>query len=268
MLQKLFSALVIVSLIISSVFTACKTDGEDETDTDTTKTEVNNNNNTATDNTEFTEQTYSVPSEIPYLQTKNDFIFDTFYPIGWSKDGKFAYIYEPADEATGFYFFTFEIKDTQTNKVIWTWKIDVKDEVYEGSLKKTWKKNKDKFTSILNENKIIQNNDFKLNQFPIIDKDNTYKMSENIKYQEDTYGFGFDVVSNAEFKLESKDNKSITVFKESFPDNMILNMSANAYFKSPFENRIAAIITSQIRGYEGPPHVIRINVVGCSLDFK
>ena len=30
-----------------------------------------------------------------------DFAIETFYPIGWSNDGKFAYYLEPVDEARG-----------------------------------------------------------------------------------------------------------------------------------------------------------------------
>ena len=48
-----------------------------------------------------------------------EFLEDKFYPIGWSKDGKFAYFVEPADEACGCYFGTFVIQDLKTDKVLW-----------------------------------------------------------------------------------------------------------------------------------------------------
>ena len=47
---------------------------------------------------------------------------DGFYPIGWSRDGKFAYYVEPVDEECGCYFAELKIIDLQTDKVVWEFK--------------------------------------------------------------------------------------------------------------------------------------------------
>ena len=47
---------------------------------------------------------------------------DAFYPIGWSRDGKFAYYFEPVDEECGCYFAELAIMDLRTDKVLWHYK--------------------------------------------------------------------------------------------------------------------------------------------------
>ena len=262
---KLLFVFIIVFFIIAISLTSCNDDdNENNTTNDTDITEIIDSSD---NNQKFSEIVYSIPKETSYLQNSNDFILDIFFPIGWSEDGKFAYIYEPVDEATGYYFFTFEIKDMKNNEVIWTWEIGKKDEIYEGSVKDIWNKNKDEFRKILVKNKIVQNKDFKLKQFPIIDKGKTYNLVENIKYRKTTNDFGFDKVRSAEFKLKAKSKKTKTVFEKKYSDDMILNVAMNTYLKSPFENRIATIVTKQICGYEGPPHVVMFDIVGFALDF-
>jgi len=43
---------------------------------------------------------------------------ESFYPIGFSKDGKFAYYVEPVDEACGCYFAKLIIQDLRTDKIL------------------------------------------------------------------------------------------------------------------------------------------------------
>lgn len=63
---------------------------------------------------EDVKERYFVPSELKYCPQSDEYLFDKFYPIGWSKDGHFAYITEPADEAAGLYFFKFRIQDRKS----------------------------------------------------------------------------------------------------------------------------------------------------------
>jgi hypothetical protein len=42
-----------------------------------------------------------------------------FYPIGWSRDGKFAYYLEPVDEACGCYYAELVIQDLRTDEILW-----------------------------------------------------------------------------------------------------------------------------------------------------
>jgi hypothetical protein len=43
---------------------------------------------------------------------------ESFYPIGWSRDGNFAYYLEPVDEACGCYFAQLFILDLKTYRIL------------------------------------------------------------------------------------------------------------------------------------------------------
>jgi hypothetical protein len=77
-------------------------------------------------------QVYEQPREVPiarlvrqnfpkFYDRSNSYpalIPESFFPIGWSKDGKFAYYSEPVDEACGCYYAYLAIQDLRTDKII------------------------------------------------------------------------------------------------------------------------------------------------------
>src|SRR5205814_3361425 len=89
-------------------------------------------------------QNYAIPKRLPLERAvRREFrewmltaarypglIPESFYPIGWSKDGKFAYYYEPVDEACGCYFAHLVIQDMRTDKVLWEFKYN-QDDTYD-----------------------------------------------------------------------------------------------------------------------------------------
>ena len=238
---------LIVFIIVSTVFAACKDDGSsDDQGNDSDK--------------KFTSQQYNRPdSELKYLDTPGDRLYDRLYFIGWSKDGKVAYITEPADEATGYYFFNFIILDSKTDKQLFEWKIDVDDASYEGSLKQTWQNNKERFSEALNEHKIYPlKADIK--KFPFNVEDQTYSLSHDIEYEKHEY-FPFDVVSRAEFFLQN-DNQKKSIFQKKYDADLKLNVKATGCILSPYSNDALLLIAEEQRGYEGPPHLIRLEVSG------
>ena len=87
---------------------------------------------------------------------------DGFYPIGWSRDGKFAYYIEPVDEACGCYFGELIIQDLRTDKTLWPFKNDPQERVdaqgapIDDDLRKLWKRNEKMFVDKLREHKIDQ----------------------------------------------------------------------------------------------------------------
>jgi hypothetical protein len=208
---------------------------------------------------------YTLPSEVQYVEKSDDIITDILYPIGWSADGMFSYISEPADEATGFYYFTFNIVNTKTGKTEWSWKIDEKNEQSEGTLKDTWEKNKQLFVSTLEHFKIHQQQDFQISQFPFSDGQDKYQLILDTKYKEDEYGYGFKVAGKCNAILKKSDGKQREVFSKDYQNNMILNVSLVGFFKNPTGKEIAAIIKTTRMGYEGPPHVVAFQLVYADL---
>lgn len=250
-LTKAFLLLLIVSMF------SCKSD-ENSGDN-------NQNDSSTTQNTEVAKLAdYDEPKAFDYISGKDDKLFDEFYPIGHSKEGLFAYIVEPADEATGLYLYSFVIQDLKTNKIVWSKKIDYDDRVETGSIKETWNKNYDKFKEKLNESKIIQAKKYKLERFPSADNKNTNLLFD-LKYEEDSFGFGFDVVAKVTAKLTDNSGMSKQIYVEEYTESMILNVNSPGYIKMPETDYIVCIIKTQQRGYEGPPHPVSIKLIGTSL---
>ena len=87
---------------------------------------------------------------------------ELFYPIGWSRDGKFAYYSEPADEECGCYFAELAIVDMRTDKVLWQFKNNWEERVaadgspIEDDIRKLWNRNAKTFEEKLREHKIEQ----------------------------------------------------------------------------------------------------------------
>jgi hypothetical protein len=76
---------------------------------------------------------------------RGNLIREKIYPIGWSKDGKFAFVSEPADEACDCYYADFIIQDLRTDKILWTNHFEG-TEGGEENLQTYWKKNQKLFS--------------------------------------------------------------------------------------------------------------------------
>ena len=207
-----------------------------------------------------------VPKELVYKTQTKDLLFDRFYPIGWSKSGKFAYIVEAADEATGFYFFSLIIKDIHKDRIVWKWKYDVSHEIPQdkGGLKKIFDKDRRIFIDKLNEYQIIPQKEFKVRKlaFNCYNLDYEFKMNYTSTPQKD---FGFDVLTSAEIEINSPQlgRKLIQVFRDE--DSMTLNAGITLCITSPYQTLAAILHFEELHGYEGPPNLIRIKITGTDL---
>lgn len=190
-------------------------------------------------------------------------IKEKFYPLGWSKTGAFAYLVEPADEACGCYFAHLVIQDTRTDKILW--ERDYRgEESGKETLKSHWAKHKKEFSRKLAEYGIRAQKQFAV-------------QSSAVNFQTDvltpelainTTGVDFDLAGDVVLQLVSKEKGRKTIYKktydpkkyEAFQDAEIAGSLA-----SPFEPRAAVVMIETYRGYEGPPSITRIRIVGTSL---
>ncbi|MEQ1646135.1 MAG: hypothetical protein ABL959_21970 [Pyrinomonadaceae bacterium] len=234
-------------------------------------------------------QTYTQPREVPidrlvrqtfpqFYDRSNSYpalIPESFFPIGWSKDGKFAYYSEPVDEACGCYYAYLAIQDLRTDKVIWEFKYDQGDDtdpktgkiLGSGNMDELWKKNKKLFSEKLAENGIVasrvvmHNKTFSTAGTSYTAK-STKKMGQNADGGEERVDLY--TVSLRSTKLGTK-----TVFtsEDHTKDDywFMLDAGLIGAIKSPYENRVALIAIEAMKGYEGPPHTAQIRVVGSDL---
>ena len=227
--------------------------------------ENNNNpdsNNTTLNNTNFENQNFEIPSELIYTREGQAFIYDKIYPIGWSKDGKFAYITEPADEGSGFYWFEIVILDIVNNTINWSWKPKNSEE---GNLKSSWKENYEMFAQHLNEAEIVQTKNFELKQTKSSYKGNDYELVLETKTVIDPE-YGYDIVKEIQINIISPE-LGVKQFHNEKIDELSYVVSAYipGYILSPYDDRIVIICKKERPGYEGPPNVVYFDLIGTNL---
>jgi hypothetical protein len=201
------------------------------------------------------------------------FYTENFYPIGWSKDGNFAYYIEPFDEACGCYFAKLLIVDLKTDKVLWKFEHEgdsLEEDKAAGkpySLATLWRANRKLFSQKLREHRIEAQGPNRLLSFPATYAGDVVTADFKTKEREGLGDQGiYGVVGNINLQLNSKRNGKKTVLDYTYTEEGIpLYVGLLGYVKSPFEPRIAVIMIEIIRGYEGPPNVGLINIAGAHL---
>jgi hypothetical protein len=199
-------------------------------------------------------------------------LLSRIYPVGWSPQGLFAYVYEPADEACGCYFFELIVQDLKTDRVAWQFKYST-DELGSAdpqqfdNLAEVWHAKQKELTAKLQELGIVR-----LDQpAPTLFSSGPEKLS--IKIASETKGDDAEVfVHLGKYEIELAGPKGRkTIFRSDEAGVTTdtfgpLEAAATVYLRSPYENRIAVLIEEKWRGYEGPPNVIRLRFAGADLE--
>lgn len=221
------------------------------------------NNNGENLDTDIVEEEYFFPEELTYNQSVSEVLVDKFYPIGWSKDGNFAYILEPADEGLGNYMFGVVIINLVSDEVIWDWYTDpiVDEELYREDV---WKKHYDEFKEALNENGITQVRKIKLEDtyFTYNKKDFVVRLENETEKDPD---INIELISGSKIYIKSPDLGEKLVAEEKYESSMILGQQISGCLISPFEDRVVVILKTERWGYEGPPNVVEFEVYGANL---
>ncbi len=248
-----YNCLVLIVLFATLISCGSEPDNNENGSTDSGTVAIDKNTN----NQEFT-----LPEELVYTSTRHEFNYDKFYPIGWSKDGKFAYIMEPADEGSGFYLFEIVIIDIVNDKIIWSWK---PEESEEGSLQVTWKENYDLFARHLNEVEINQTTDFKLAPTSISYKGNDYEIVMETVTEVDP-DYGVDLIKEVEINLQSPELGEKQIFSQKIDSrDYILSAYVPGYLMSPHDDRIVVICQKERIGAGGPPNIVFFEIIGSNL---
>ena len=202
------------------------------------------------------------------------FLTENFYPIGWSKNGNFAYYTEPVDEACGCYFAELFILDLKTDKVLWKFEHrgDFTDDDRKAgkpySFITMWRANQKLFSGKLREYGIEPVGRTPLLSFPAThDGDRLtadFKTRNKAGLDEDARIYG--VVGHLSLQLNSQRKGKKTVLDYSYMEEAIpLYVGMVGYIKSPFEPRAAVILMEIYRGWEGPPNTGHVKIVGADL---
>lgn len=189
---------------------------------------------------------------------------EKFYPIGWSRDGKFAYYVEPADEACGCYFAQLVIQDLRTDKILWQRRYN-SEQSGVNTLKKYWARSRKEFSRQLAQYGIKAQKQFILQNSAINYQKDVLTPEIKVNTISDD---GFSVTGDVVLQLISKKMGRKTIYEKKFDPKKVegfLDAEISGSLLSPFEPRAAIVMIETYRGYEGPPHVTRIKIVGATL---
>ena len=196
-----------------------------------------------------------------------------FYPIGWSRDGKFAYYLEPVDEECGCYFSELVIMDLRTDKILYHYKNDWQTHVDEegkpipDDLQKHWNKNEKTFAEKLREHAVVQTPRFALLPATFSTSGRTYAAKMTKLKGNDSDGLRRIRKMDLVFSSPTLGRKSLYAIEYKGDDiwGSPLDSAVAGVFKSPFENRAAVVMINVQRGWEGPPHTVSVRIAGADL---
>ena len=205
------------------------------------------------------------PKESPLFLTVKDFesIDDHLFPLGWSADGKFAWICQQSNEAADECTWLFTIKHMGTNKVVATEKFEMADKP-ENGITKLWAAHGKAITVLLTKHAIKRTSPV-MDHFPVVLGKRRgvvfQPMLETVTGQHDLMFTG---VKSLQLTLDSEDKKAV-VFQKKYDGYLFpFAVALTGCFVSPDEAHAAVVITGCWRGYEGAPHPRKIEALaGC-----
>lgn len=199
--------------------------------------------------------------------TSAKLLTESFYPIGWSRDGKFAYLVEPADEACGCYFADIVIQDLKTDKILWKERYNSSElenpEVED--LDSLWPKKRKVYSAKLNQYRIEPIGDVQLMHPSINFEGDVLTPKLDIKIETDG---GYEVDGTVTLTMASTKRGSKIIRRDVYKKkdiNGFRDAEISGSLKSPFESRVAVIVVEVMRGWEGPPNTTSIKVSGATL---
>jgi hypothetical protein len=190
-------------------------------------------------------------------------ISDRFYMIGWSEDGKLAYVNEPGDEACGCYFMDLYIIEAAKNEAVYHFHYN-SDEDARGAkandLAALWKQQEAVFTDTLNHYRIVPGNYI----FTPGATEQTAKGQLRVSVAK-TFALNQDRNINTipEYRIMLHRSASVVPLYSSTPEQknaLLLDIYPAAVITEPSGKNVAVVTAQQYYGWEGPPNTLRYEV--------
>ncbi len=213
---------------------------------------------------------------------------EPFYPIGWSEDGThFAYFVEPNTEAMGHYALRLVIQNMKTDAVVYDW-YSINDpsfeelaETYFANFSGICSRRNAELSEKLSEYGILQKrvevvpgdlirvpDDFAMKYLIELDAEsdsenlyNEVSVAKITVSQQRSRGFGADFTPSSKVIY----NKSYRNEEGYTHPTAPLQCEIYGAIWNPLFDRFLVILGETHRGWEGPPHVQRIKLIGCSV---
>lgn len=185
------------------------------------------------------------------------------YFIGWSKSGNAAYSTIRYVDAKATYDIDIIIQDMQSDSVL-TYLSYEEPESWKPAMFQIMKKHAKTIKPALKKAGIVEDH-VTFVTFPYTQRGATYTIEiEEECSQEEIYGFTF-LKSQQIYFLKDGTKKLVCSRKN---EGLCGTTDVIGFIPSPFEQRVALIITYTVPGYEGPPMETSYNLVGVHLQAR
>ncbi len=201
-----------------------------------------------------------VPKETPLFVTGENFlgIDDRIFPLGWSAEGKFAWICKQSNEAADECAWLVTIQDMKSNNILTAEKFMMPDD-QANDIAQLWASHGKAITALL-EKHAVKRSPQAMDNFPLVLE----------KHRSSVFLPIIESVTGKHKELQFTGVKSFQVFKSSNEKKVPLfqknhegylfpfSVAIAGCFVSPDEAYAAIVITSCWRGWEGAPHPRKI----------
>ena len=204
-----------------------------------------------------------VPKESPLFVTGQNFhgIDDRIFPLGWSEEGKFAWICKQSNEAADECAWRVTIQDMTSNKILTAEKFMMPDDPA-NDIAQLWDAHGKAITAMLDKH-AVKRTPQAMDHLPLVL--GKLRGSVFLPVTETVTGkhkdLQFTGVKSYRIFKSSEDRKA-PLFERKYEDYLFpFSVAIGGCFVSPDEAHVAVVVTSCWRGWEGAPHPRRIDAL-------
>jgi len=195
------------------------------------------------------------------------FLYDTFYPLGYSDDGKIAYAIEYDTDPRDMVQIKTFIQDLVTDKILWQDEYRVEENITNIDFKSFWREKRQKILEQLNQHKLHYSNQLTLYGEKLYYKHDALFLSSKSQksYQKD---WGLEFLDSSTISLRSEKKGEKVLNRKYYKGEHVLAREPIGYIPlgERGSRRVAVVVATLHRGWEGPPHTISYDIVGANLD--
>jgi len=198
----------------------------------------------------------AVPKETPLFATPkagNDRAAQHLYPLGWSADGKFAWLTRNVEEETEDGMWTLSVLDTVSNKEVEKQEITFQYRPGEG-LEKFWKKQAKTILATLAKHG-VKVGPAVMDHFPLaLGPKLRYRVGASLSVTAGSSEQVENAVKSCELSV-TLNGTATAIWKQSYEADLPYLVSVAGCFHSPDEKFGVVVVTMLKRGWHGGPHL-------------
>jgi hypothetical protein len=205
-----------------------------------------------------------LPNYTNYYDKPEEMLISQFYPVGWSKNGLFAFVTCDFEETLDSWNVVLVINNLKTDNLTEGFSSSI-EPAEDSPVSIFWKSNRDTLEKLINKYGIILRQPA-FDIFPLKTSDES--LTVVVKEVCDTNNVSvLGLPTSDSYKLIAiRGNNTKKIIREIRSSNICGSCQVEGFIKSPFEHRIAVVTSHRSPGWEGPPSIITVMVTGCHIE--